>query len=169
MQNNNKLSHHNVLLLQQSVELTDQTQACVFFPRFGHILTFSASPDSVNVDFEGNPFNQPVPAKLGRAFRQHEIELAITNALSCRIDFINGDVSLPIVSDIFFSLLTDSDPLILRADNIIIEAAKELIIRSGETQTRYSARDARITTTAKYLTSQAEKAQKIQGGTVAIN
>lgn len=52
---------------------------------------------------------------------------------------------------------------------MVIETEQELIVRSGETETRYSGRDGRITTKAKYVTSQAEKAQKIQGGTIAIN
>lgn len=69
----------------------------------------------------------------------------------------------------FFSILDDSDEFVLRAKKMVIETEQELIVRSGETETRYSGRDGRITTKAKYVTSQAEKAQKIQGGTIAIN
>lgn len=162
----------NTPLLQQAVALTEQTEhtnTSMFFSRFGHIVSLGNAVDTVIVDFEGNPFGQPQPAKLGRAFRKNEIEMAMSNRLVCRIDFINHEAHLPIVSDIFFSLLTDNHPLILRADHIIIDAAKELIIRSGTTQTRYSGRDERITTSAKYVTSQAEKSQKIQGGTISIN
>lgn len=45
---------------------------------------------------------------------------------------------------------------------MVIETEQELIVRSGETETRYSGRDGRITTKAKYVTSQAEKAQKFK-------
>jgi len=106
---------------------------------------------------------------LGRGFRQSELKLAMDNKLNCRIEFINQDVSLPVVTDIFFSMLNDGDEVIIRAEKMTIETSQELIVKSGDTQTRYSGRDDRITTQAKYVTSQAEKAQKIQGGTVAIN
>ncbi len=147
-----------------------------FFARFGQILSFDEGLKkdenqhfAVKVDFEGNPFEAPLLAKLGRAFRKNEIELAINTGLSCRIDFINGDVRFPIVTDIFFSLLSSHESLILRAEKIVIEASKELIVQSGETKTRYSGTDNRITTEAKYVTSQAQKAHKIQGGTISIN
>lgn len=66
-------------------------------------------------------------------------------------------------------MLDDGNELVIRAEKMTIETSQELIVKSGETQTRYSGRDGRITTQAKYVTSQAEKAQKIQGGTIAIN
>lgn len=174
IQNTPYIEPENTPLLQQSLECTDQTKSLGFFARFGHILSIhqvskSEPSDTVNVDFDGNPFGHSLPAKLGRGFRRDEIELAIDSQLTCRIDFINGDVNFPIVTDIFFSLLNPQETLILRAKKIVIEASKELIIQSGETQTRYSGADNRITSQAKYITSQAQKAQKIQGGTVSIN
>ncbi|WP_234493940.1 hypothetical protein [Vibrio maritimus] len=149
------------------MEMQAETSAC--FSRFGTIVAIGESNVTVRVNFDGNPFKSPISARLGRSFRRSEIELAIDNKLSCRIDFINGDVSLPIVTDIFFSLLDDNDSLTLRAKRLVIEAEEELVIKSGETQTRLSGRDGRVTTKGKYVTSQAEKAQKIQGGTIAIN
>ncbi len=149
-----------------SEQQVDRT-AC--FSRFGTIISVNESLDSVRIDFEGNPFDQPISAKLGRAFRLSELELAIDNNLSCKIEFLNQDYGLPVVTDIFFSLLDDSGEVVLRAKKMVIETEQELIVRSGKTETRYSGRDGRITTKAKYVTSQAEKAQKIQGGTIAIN
>lgn len=137
--------------------------------RFGTIVDFNETQDSVRVDFEGNPFGQPLSARLGRGFRKSELQLAIDNKLNCRIEFINQDISLPVVTDVFFSMLDDGNELVIRAEKMTIETSQELIVKSGETQTRYSGRDGRITTQAKYVTSQAEKAQKIQGGTIAIN
>ncbi|UUM32454.1 hypothetical protein [Vibrio japonicus] len=144
-----------------------ETKAC--FSRFGTIVSINESTATVRVDFEGNPFQQPLTARLGRGFRRSELQMAIDNKLSCRIEFLNEDLGLPIVTDIFFSMLDDSDEFILRAKKMVIETEQELIVKSGETETRYSGRDGRITTKAKYVTSQAEKAQKIQGGTIAIN
>lgn len=170
---NRPLLHASIAVTQKSIEIAEQVESPTL-ARFGRILSLcksdaNNSSNQVIVDFEGNPFNFQLSAKLGRAFRINEIELAICNGLTCRIDFINGDINTPIVTDIFFSLLNETDELILRAKNIVIEAVEELVVRSGETQTRYSARDKRITTKAKYITSQAEKAQKIQGGTISLN
>ena len=137
--------------------------------RFGTIIGINESLDSVRVDFEGNPFGQPISARLGRNFKKAELQLAIDNRFQCRIEFINDDISLPMVTDILFSILDDSDELVLKAKRIVIEGEQEVMVRSGDTETRYSGRDNRVTTKAKYITSQAEKAQKIQGGTVAIN
>lgn len=146
-----------------------QAKPTACFSRFGTIVAINKSTNSVRVDFEGNPFNQPLTARLGRAFRSSELQLAIDNQLSCRIEFLNDDLGLPLVTDIFFSILDESEEFVLRAKKVVIETEQELVVRSGETQTRYSGRDGRITTKAKYVTSQAEKAQKIQGGTIAIN
>lgn len=148
-------------------EMQAEQSAC--FSRFGTIVALTEMNDSVKVDFDGNPFQSPISARLGRGFTRAEIELAINSKLQCRIDFVNNDLCLPIVTDIFFSLLDDSDQLVIRAKKLVLEADQEIIIKSGDTQTRYSGRDGRVTTKGKYVTSQAERAQKIQGGTIAIN
>ncbi|KLN63049.1 MULTISPECIES: hypothetical protein [Vibrio] len=153
--------------VQTITEQQAESTAC--FSRFGTIVAINQSTNSVRVEFEGNPFNQPLTARLGRAFRSSELQMAIDNQLSCRIEFLNDDLSLPLVTDIFFSILDESEEFTLRAKKMVIETEQELIVKSGDTQTRYSGRDGRITTKAKYVTSQAEKAQKIQGGTIAIN
>ncbi|AIW21224.1 hypothetical protein F0267_27770 [Vibrio coralliilyticus] len=155
--------------LEQFEQQTQQAEQSACFSRFGTIVDFNEAQDSVRVDFEGNPFGQPLSARLGRGFRKSELQLAIDNKLNCRIEFINQDISLPVVTDVFFSMLDDGNELVIRAEKMTIETSQELIVKSGETQTRYSGRDGRITTQAKYVTSQAEKAQKIQGGTIAIN
>ncbi|WP_260260654.1 hypothetical protein [Vibrio intestinalis] len=157
----------HTLITKTITEQQAETTAC--FSRFGTIVAMNESTGSVRVDFDGNSFQQPLIARLGRGFRRSELQMAIDNKLSCRIEFINQDLSLPLVTDIFFSILDDSDEYVLRAKKMVIEAEQELIIKSGDTETRYSGRDGRVTTKAKYVTSQAEKAQKIQGGTIAIN
>ncbi|MGF1727567.1 hypothetical protein [Photobacterium nomapromontoriensis] len=161
------MMENKIFITETITEQQAERMAC--FSRFGTIISVNESSDSVRIDFEGNPFQQPITARLGRAFRRSELQLAIDNHLSCRIEFLNADLSLPLVTDILFSILDESDELVLRAKKMVIETEQELIVKSGETETRYSGRDGRITTKAKYVTSQAEKAQKIQGGTIAIN
>ncbi|KJY87229.1 MULTISPECIES: hypothetical protein [Vibrio] len=154
---------------QQFEQETQQAEKSACFSRFGTIVGVNEAKDSVRVDFEGNPFGQPLSAKLGRGFTRSELKFAMDNKLHCRIEFVNQDISLPIVTDVFFSMLSEDQEIILRAEKMTIETNQELTLKSGDTQTRYSGRDGRVTTEAKYVTSQAEKAQKIQGGTVAIN
>ncbi|PKF50037.1 hypothetical protein [Enterovibrio nigricans] len=160
----NELLQHTLLF-----ENEEQADKSACFPRFGHIVSLNETRDSVKVEFEHNPFGQPLSAKLGRAFRKAEIEMAIASHLTCRIEFVNNDIGLPVVTDIFFSMLDDSDEVVLRANKLVIDTSQELVVKSGETETRYSGRDNRISTKAKYVTSQAEKAQKIQGGTISFN
>ncbi|GEM75146.1 hypothetical protein [Vibrio sagamiensis] len=144
-----------------------ETSAC--FSRFGKIISINPSTATVRVDFEGNPFKKPLTARLSRLFKREELQIAIDNNMHCRIEFLDNDISLPVVTDIVFSMLVQPEEFIIRAKKMVIETEQELIVRSGETETRYSGRDGRVITKGKYVTSQAEKTQKIQGGTVAIN
>ena len=56
--------------------------------------------DRVKIDFENNPFGQPVWAALGRAFTRSEVHMAMDNNLDCRIAFVSDDLSRPTVIDI---------------------------------------------------------------------
>ncbi|MBD8513663.1 hypothetical protein L6J37_19200 [Photobacterium sp. WH77] len=135
--------------------------------RFGHILAIEG--DSVRVTFDGCDMPSGLAARLGRQFNRVELELAVQNALSCRIEFIGNDPNLPLVTDIFFSLIEQRDELVLKAKNIRIEAEEQLIVASRDAKTHYDGKNSRVTTEAKYINSQAEKSQKIQGAIIAIN
>ena len=151
-----------------SVEHVDaQPSTCL--ARFGHVLAIQGSMAEVRVDFDGNPYSQGLTAKLGRLFTSEELNLAIDNKLTCRIEFVGGDINLPIVTDIFFSLVQGHGELKLKASSIIIEAEQLLTLKSGCTSSTYSGRDGRLTSSAKYITTQAEKAQQIRGSTISIN
>ncbi len=153
----------------QEFQLYEQQEAdSVCCARFGKIVGIGES-NSVRVDFDGNPFGQPISARLGRQFQRAELQAALDNQFHCRIEFIGGDVSLPLVTDVLFSILDERDELVIKAKRVVIEGEQELVVRSGDSETRYSGRDNRVSTKAKYVTSQAEKANKLQGGTVAIN
>ncbi|WP_153028368.1 hypothetical protein [Aliivibrio fischeri] len=77
------------------------------FARFGKILAINKKNDTLKIDFEGNPLNQPVWGKIGRLFHTEEINLAIDNQLVCRIEFISNDLTLPILTDIYFSIFEE--------------------------------------------------------------
>ncbi|MCG9684604.1 hypothetical protein L1D31_18890 [Vibrio sp. Isolate23] len=136
--------------------------------RIGWIVEVHPEKNRVKVDFENNPFFQPVWASLGRAFTQSEIYMAIDNKLDCRISFLSEDLTIPTLVDIYISLLEEQE-LVIKARKITLHAEEQLLIGSGETQTKFSGTDGRITTTAKHVSSSAEKMHKIQGSKVKLN
>ncbi|EJB8505776.1 hypothetical protein WOC09_22810 [Vibrio parahaemolyticus] len=136
--------------------------------RIGWIVEVHPEKNRVKVGFENNPFSQPVWASLGRAFTQSEIFMAIDNKLDCRISFLSEDLTIPTLVDIYISLLEEQE-LVVKAKKITLHAEEEVLIGSGETQTKFSGTDGRITTTAKHVSSSAEKIQKIQGSKVKLN
>jgi hypothetical protein len=136
--------------------------------RIGWIVEVHPEKNRVKVDFENNPLSQPVWASLGRAFTQSEIYMAIDNKLDCRISFLSEDLSIPILVDIYISLLEEQE-LVVKARKITLHAEEEVLIRSGAAQTKYSGADGRITTKAKHVSSIAEKMHKIQGSKVKLN
>ncbi|EPQ8265284.1 hypothetical protein HKB31_25045 [Vibrio alginolyticus] len=136
--------------------------------RIGWIVEVHPEKNRVKVDFENNPFSQPIWASLGRAFTRSEIFMAIDNKLDCRISFLSEDLTIPTLVDIYMSLLEEQE-LVVKAKKITLHAEEEVLIGSGETQTKFSGTDGRITTTAKHVSSSAEKIQKIQGSKVKLN
>ncbi|ELA3110290.1 hypothetical protein ACRTC9_04390 [Vibrio vulnificus] len=136
--------------------------------RIGWIVEVHPEKNRVKVDFENNPFSQPLWASLGRAFTRSEIYMAIDNKLDCRISFLADDLTIPTLVDIYISLLEEQE-LIVKAKKITLHAEEEVLIGSGKTLTKFSGTDGRITTTAKYVSSSAEKIQKIQGSKVKLN
>jgi len=136
--------------------------------RIGWIVEVHPEKNRVKVDFENNPFSQPIWASLGRAFTRSEIFMAIDNKLDCRISFLSEDLTIPTLVDIYISLLEEQE-LVVKAKKITLHAEEEVLIGSGEAQTKFSGTDGRITTTAKHVNSSAEKIQKIQGSKVKLN
>ncbi|UUM31576.1 hypothetical protein [Vibrio japonicus] len=138
------------------------------YPRIGWVSEVHSDQTRVKVDFHGNTVGQPVWAAIGRAFTKSDIELAIDNQLDCRIDFLAGDLSLPILVDIYSSLL-DEELLVLRAKNMVIQGDESIILRSGEAQVSMTAKNGTIKTTAQHINTSADKLHKIQATKVRLN
>ncbi|MUL01896.1 hypothetical protein GNP89_06710 [Aliivibrio fischeri] len=136
--------------------------------RIGWISEIHQGNHRLKIDFEGNPFGQPIWGSIGRAFTREEICIAIDNQLDCRINFLAGDLSLPILVDIYFSLL-GQEALILNAKRIILEGNEEVTIRSGDAKTTFKARNGSVQTTASHISSSSEKQHKIQGKRITLN
>ncbi len=146
--------------------MTDDLPARI--SRIGRISEIHEDNYRVKIQFEGNPLGQPIWGSIGRAFTCSEIFLAIDNQLDCRIDFLAGDLSLPILVDIYFSLL-GHEHLVIKAQTLTLEGEKGLTIRSGEAQTEWNAASGTVKTQARYLTSTAEKIHKIQAKKITLN
>lgn len=136
--------------------------------RIGWVSDIHQGNHRLKIDFEGNPVGQPIWGSIGRSFTREEIGIAMDNQLDCRINFLAGDLSLPILVDIYFSLL-GQEALILNAKRIILEGSEEVTIRSGDAKTIFKARDSSIQTTASHIRSSSEKQHKIQGKRITLN
>lgn len=63
----NELLQHTLLF-----ENEEQADKSACFPRFGHIVSLNETRDSVKVEFEHNPFGQPLSASLGVHFAKQK-------------------------------------------------------------------------------------------------
>ncbi|WP_339388863.1 hypothetical protein [Vibrio caribbeanicus] len=140
----------------------------IYVARFGHILELHPEMSKVRIDFEGNNAGEPVWASLGRLFSQSHIQLAIDNELACKVEFYAGDASLPIVTDIFFSVLEENS-LVIRAKNVLLNGSEKVTLQSESASTEYCGRTGKVTTKAKFITSNAEKTHKIQAQKIDLN
>ena len=136
--------------------------------RFGLIKQIHPDSQQVSVDFEDNPAGEPIWASIGRPFSRAQINLAIDNQLECKIEFMNSDPSLPILRDIYFSYL-DKRELVIKAEKVVLEGSKSVTLQSNKASTHYDGRSGRVTTKAQYITSQAEKTQKIKARKIDLN
>lgn len=136
--------------------------------RIGWVCEIHPEGNRLKLDFEDNPYGQPIWGAIGRSFSRAEIHAAIDNQLDCRIDFLAGDIDLPILRDIYFSLLSDQE-ITLKAKRVVLEGDESVLIQSGKAQTLHQARSGRVTTSAEQISNSAEKMVKIQGQRINLN
>lgn len=136
--------------------------------KFGKIIAFNPDNNTLKLDFEENPLGQPIWGKIGRLFHISDIHMAIDNQLDCRIEFLSDDLLLPILTNIYFSILAE-DELRIRTKSIVIEGKNSLTLRSGSISTCYQAKNGSVTTSATRITSQAERLNIIRGEKIHLN
>ncbi|MGR3961322.1 hypothetical protein BCT26_19205 [Vibrio lentus] len=136
--------------------------------RIGWVTELHLDSNKIKIDFENNPLGQPIWGSIGRAFTMSDIELAIDNQLDCRIEFFSGDLNLPILIDVYTSLIS-SECLIFRSKKMQIQGEEEVVIRSGEAQITMTAKNGSVKTAATHINSTAEKMQKIQATKITLN
>ncbi|WP_300667624.1 DUF6484 domain-containing protein [Desulfoluna sp.] len=144
----------------------------------GHIVGMEREDNAVFVDYEGNPSKKPVIAKLGRPFMLKDLQNAIARSLDVRLDFENHDPGRPVVTNIYYSILDSNDEaekdlstkeIRVHGKRIVIEAETEIVIRSGEASTTYTAKNGRLVSEGVEILSEALHANKIKGASIALN
>jgi len=144
----------------------------------GHIVGMERKNNAVFVDYEGNPSQRPVAAKLGRPFMLKDLQKAINQSLDVRLDFENHDPGRPVVTNIYYSIFDSNDEnekdlsskdIHIRGKRVVIEAETEIVIRSGEASTTYTAKNGRLVSEGVEVVSEALHANKIKGASIALN
>ncbi|NRB69263.1 MAG: hypothetical protein HRU48_18160 [Vibrio sp.] len=136
--------------------------------RLARILEADSEHHKVKVAFGNSATEEPTWASIGRGFTKTEIHMAIDNQLTCKIEFVGDDLAKPILTDIYFSLLSE-ETLIIKADKITLEGTESLTLKSQQASTQYDARSGRITSKADYIASRAEKLQTLQAQKIDLN
>lgn len=147
--------------------------------RMGRIVKLDKERDLIWVDYDGNPFQKPLQAKLGTAdYGFGQLEAILSKTHSVQIEFIQGDPALPIIREIFFSAsmidltrnrYSEERVLTLEAEEIVLKGTKRVVIQSGEASTTYRAEGAEIIQDADLVYSSANLSNQIKGGRVVIN
>ncbi|WP_047046474.1 hypothetical protein [Vibrio mexicanus] len=155
------------LVIEKALSTTQADKpAC--FSCFGNVQGLCEEFDLIKVDFKGNPFRHPIPAKLQHRYLRHELQHAAKGRFGCHIKFHNGDLTLPIVEQIFF-VASEKSQLCLQASRVLLEAQDLLTVKSREALQSYSKQSGRLLYRAKAIDVNASKGLRILGATVALN
>lgn len=149
--------------------VSEQAELSACFSRFGYVVSAIPSLGQVKVDFEGNPFGQPIMAKFSGKLTEQELIVAGKRRLKCHIEFANQDISLPIVTHIVFGVDPHACDLSFSAKKIQLDISDTIHIVSGEAQSQIKGQNSTVITEGKHILSKAEMAQKLQAGVIKLN
>ncbi|MCG8333069.1 MAG: hypothetical protein MJE63_01025 [Proteobacteria bacterium] len=147
--------------------------------RYGKVIKIDEELELAWINYPENPLFENQPAGIGAPGVTLE---ALKKAMSAnhlvKLSFENSDPSRPVVVDLFCSVsekkeqekdLPKEKIVDVKADHIVLDAAKSLIIKCGEVEARFDAAKGQFVIEADSIRSTAEKRQRIQGGSVLIN
>lgn len=147
--------------------------------RYGSVIKLEPQMDFVWIDYQGNPFKERLPARIDNPKVTFELlEEAIQYEHLIKLRFDEGDPSKPLVDDVLFSATNSKSvpagdisekTIHVKADRIVLEGNKEVIIRCGEVEMRLLAAKGQLVQEAKTIRSMAKKRYRIQGGSVLVN
>lgn len=163
------------LLYQTRVQELEQITTC----RIGWIKKIDLETKSVWVDYEQNPSQRPLIAKLAnRWITEEELEGAIERNAKVQIDFEQGHPLKPVIRDIFYSLCDLAAPieksslkqsLAIEAEEIVLTGRQRVVIRSGETKIIFDGQTGEITMEGRKIDATASKTHRIKGASILVN
>ncbi len=158
------------------VSLDELLSPSVIYDCVGKISHIDEDTKAVYVDFKGNPAGSPVAAKLARPFTLNDLEKAINHVLDIKLEFENHDVGKPVITDVFYSIIKNANQkqqklqdIHIRGKRIIIDGETEIVIKSGEVSTTYSAQTGKLVAKAVDMKSEALHKNEIRGAAIKLN
>lgn len=158
--------------------------------RIGRLVEIKANGE-VLVDFEENPFPDPLAARLGKPFHLDDLKQALELNRDLRLKFIDGNPKLPVIQNIYYSILEEvtketseiedeqlfnededlleinSRKLIFNADEIILRSSGKIKLEAEEDISFNSMGN--LIQRAKNILSSANLFNRIKGSNVDIN
>lgn len=150
-------------------------------PRIGRLVKIDSD---IWIDYQGNPFKRPLLARLEKRFGLDQLKAALELERDLKLEFIGGDPSMPVISQIYYSLLDEvtfktkeenktqeiikAKKIVLDAEEIELKGSKRVIIRSGKSKIILDSLG-RLVQKAGDIVNRARKNNKIKGGNIHIN
>jgi len=166
------------LELKHIVEQTKELEKIETF-RLGVITKVDTVGGQIWVEYDGNPYREPLVAKLGTPWLTIDKLIQFIDRVdSVKLDFLEGDPAKPVIRDLFYSLdeinRSGSDPLTdkkieIVADEIILRGKTKIIIECGDARTIYLAEGNEIIEEADQIDSSANKNNRMKGGKILLN
>ncbi len=147
--------------------------------RLGRIVRIEEPTDSIWVDYENNPTQEPLPARLANGWIGFEdLQEAMKRKATVQVDFEQGNPLKPVIRDIFYSISSlkkqtkqaaTKQVIRIEGDEIVLSARKKIIVESGNVRTTYLAEGGELITEADQIDTYANKNQKLKGRNLFFN
>ncbi len=147
--------------------------------RLGRIVKIEEGTGLIWVDYENNPTQAPLPAKLANPWIEFDdLQEAIKRKATAQIDFEQGNPLKPIVREIFYPVSSlkkqpkqpaTNQVIRIEGDEIILSARKKIVVESGNVRTTYLAEGGELITEADQIDTCANKNQKLKGRNLFFN
>ncbi|MCP3922314.1 MAG: hypothetical protein GY714_06990 [Desulfobacterales bacterium] len=137
----------------------------------GSISYIDDASREVFVDFKENPFNKPVKAIFKRSVSESQVKTAMEKKLPVRIEFIDDNMSNPVIKDIYFSMFEKEklQDIHIKGNSIVFEGEKELIFKCGDINVKCSSENGEFKVSAEKIKMNAKGDNEITGTIIKLN
>ncbi|MCP3923388.1 MAG: hypothetical protein GY714_12485 [Desulfobacterales bacterium] len=162
MDNPNEENRSNLILFET------KEKSC-----FGTITKLDTYNHKVYVDFDRNPHNKPIIARLACRVSLDDLKFAIEKQLEVKLFFEDVDHKKPVIEFIDFSYFDGEDndcrDIHIKGNKIIFEAETEFCFRCGDVNIRSSSKDDEFIVEAENIKMQAKGDNEISGSVIKLN